>query len=482
MTDAEFKNWLKNGGRYVVLVEVQTSQVRYLSTVAYTTLPTDSPANRMYSPVIAGGVALTETLPIDGTASLSIGDIEVSNEDGSLDSWLDDIWTNRKIQVFVGDVSWPRSDFRLIFDGVVSSLESRDAGRLNIVLRDKLQRLNTPISEALLGGSTSNKDRLQPLTFGECHNIEPLLSDPALHEYQCHQGGIERIIEVRANGVPRNFTTSGVAAGSFRLTAAPVGTITASVQGRTPYTNTVAGIIQAIATNYGTPTERFTTADLDTAQLAAFDSANPQPVGVYINDRSNVLQVCQDLAASVGAQVSVSKTGKLRLLKIALPAEGTPIEVTPADYEAQSLSISSRSTVIAGERLGYCKNWTVQTSLDSGIPAEHKDLFAQEWLTATVRDSAVATNYKLYADPAQVDTLLLRNVDATAEANRRLNLWKTQHTVFKFTGYAHLLTLELGDAVKLYSPRFGLQNGKTGMVIGLQSDWIGRRVTVEVLI
>ena len=162
MTDAEFKNWLKNGGRYVVLVEVQTSQVRYLSTVAYTTLPTDSPANRMYSPVIAGGVALTETLPIDGTASLSVGDIEVSNEDGSLDSWLDDIWTNRKIQVFVGDVSWPRSDFRLIFDGVVSSLESRDAGRLNIVLRDKLQRLNTPISETLLGGSTSNKIGCSP--------------------------------------------------------------------------------------------------------------------------------------------------------------------------------------------------------------------------------------------------------------------------------------------------------------------------------
>lgn len=60
MTDADFQNWLKRGGRFVALVEVQTSPVRYLSTVAYTTLPTDTPANRVYSPVVAGGVALSD--------------------------------------------------------------------------------------------------------------------------------------------------------------------------------------------------------------------------------------------------------------------------------------------------------------------------------------------------------------------------------------------------------------------------------------
>lgn len=78
--------------------------------------------------------------------------------------------------------------------------------------------------------------------------------------------------------------------------------------------------------------------------------------------------------------------------------------------------------------------------------------------------------------------MLLRAVDAQAEALRRLNLWKTQRTVYRFTGYAHLLTLELGQALTLTAPRFGLDAGKTGMVIGLQSDWINRRVTVEVLI
>lgn len=480
MTDAEFQSWLKKGGRQVVLVEVQTAQARYLSTVPYTTLPSDSPANRAYSPVVAGGVAFSEALPMDGQASLSAGDIEIHNEDGALDAWLSGVWANRGVQVFVGDVDWPRGDFRKVFDGVVSDLQSTSAARLNIVLRDKLQRLNTPVSEALLGGSTPNKDRLQPVTLGEVHNIEPLLTDPATHTYQCHAGSMERLIEVRADGVPRSTTAAG--AGKFALAQSPVGTITASVQGGVPYNNTVAGIVQVLATAYGNPTERLAAGDLDAAQLASFDTAHPQPVGVHISDRANVLQVCQQLAASVGAQVAMGRGGQLRLLKVALPAVGTPVLVAPADYEAQSLSIARRSTVAAGVRLGYCKNWTVQTSLDSGIPSEHKDLFGQEWLTATARDGAVASAYGLFADPPQVDTLLLRRTDADAEAARRLALWKVQRTVYRFTGFAHLLTLELGQALTLQAPRFGLDAGKTGQVIGLQSDWVGRRVTVEVLI
>lgn len=481
MTDSEFLSWLKRGGRYAVLVEVDTSTPRYLSTVAYTTLPTDTPANRAYSPVIAGGVALSEALPLDGSATLSVGDIAVNNQEGYLDSWFSDIWVNRSIRVYVGDVSWPRADFRLIFDGIVSDLGASSAELLVIKIRDKLQRLNTPVTDTQLGGSTANSDRLTPVCMGEVHNVSPLLVDPAVHEYQVHGGAIERIIEVRADGVPRTITET-LSTGKFRLTAAPVGTITASVQGATSYTNTVAGIIQKLATSYGTPSERLTSGDLDSAQLGSFNTAHPQPVGVYLEDRGNVLAVCQELAASVGAQVSMSRLGKLRLLKIALPASGTNTDIKPQDYEAQSLEIVSRPSVIAGQKLGFCKNWTVQASVDTGIPSEHKELFAREWLTAVARDSTVATNYRLYAEPEQTDTLLLKSTDAQAEATRRLNLWKVPRTVYRLVGFSNLLLLELGQPVTLYGNRFDLASGKSGQVISLESDWIGRRVTVEVLV
>lgn len=484
MTNEEFTAWLKKGGMFTVLVEVDTSTSRYLSTVPYTTLPTDTPANRVYSPVIAGGVAFTEKLPLDGSPTLSVGDIEIHNEDGSLDSWLNDVWVNKAIRVYIGDITWPRSDFQLIFSGVVADLYSRSATRLNITLRDKMQRLNTPLTETVLGGATTNKDRLIPLAFGECHNVEPLLIDPALLKYQVHQGQFERNIEVRDNGVPVTVNTN-LTDGTFTLTKAQAGTVTASVQGTrdsTSYPLTVADIVKTIVKNYGKQSDRLTDGDIDLVQFNAFNSLHPQPVGLYASDRLNVIEACQSLASSVGAQVAMSRTGLLKLLKIALPPAGTPVVVGPSDYVAKSLEISERPSVVAGVKLGYCKNWTTQSNLDTGIPAAHKTLFQQEYLPALVKDNTVATTYKLNTEPTQQDTLLLTEADAVAEANRRLALWKEPRMVYKFVGFAHLLTLELGQALTLVSPRFDLSAGKTGVIVGLQSDWITRRVTVEVLV
>ena len=483
MTEIEFTDWLKKGGRYTLLVEVDTTVPRYLSTVAYTTLPTDSPANRVYSPVVSGGVAFTETLPLDGSATLSVGDIELNNDDGLLDSWLDDIWVNKPIRIYIGDVSWVRADFRLIFTGIVDNINSRAANHLNISLRDKLQRLNTPVSETLLGGTTSNKDRLIPLCFGEVHNVEPLLVDPATLKYKVHGSAIERLIEVRDNGAPVSVNESLID-GTFTLVAQQAGTITCSVQGDKPttYSNRIADTITRLVTGYGKVSDRLTTADIDTAQFAEFNAAHPQPVGVYLNDRSNVIEVCQQLASSVGAQISMSREGLLRLLKITLPATGTPLVVTPSDYVAKSLEIKERVDVKAAIKVGYCKNYTTQTGLNTGLPASHKDLFMQEYLSVTAKNQSVADTYKLNTEPVQTDTLLLTESDATAEANRLLTLWQQPRTVYKFVGYSHLLTVPLGQALTLVAPRFGLSEGKTGIVVGIQSDWVSRRVTIEVLI
>jgi hypothetical protein len=44
----------------------------------------------------------------------------------------------------------------------------------------------------------------------------------------------------------------------------------------------------------------YAAADIDAANFAAFDAAHPQAVGVYLTDRTNVLDCRQGLAASVG--------------------------------------------------------------------------------------------------------------------------------------------------------------------------------------
>ena len=72
--------------------------------------------------------------------------------------------------------------------------------------------------------------------------------------------------------------------------------------------------------------------------------------------------------------------------------------------------------------------------------------------------------------------------DAQAEANRRLALWSAPRSVFSLRGYAHLLGLELGQAVTLTAPRWGLNAGQLGQVVGLSRDWLAGRIDVEVLI
>ena len=54
--------------------------------------------------------------------------------------------------------------------------------------------------------------------------------------------------------------------------------------------------------------------------------------------------------------------------------------------------------------------------------------------------------------------------------------------MFSLRGYAHLLGLELGQAVTLTAPRWGLNAGQLGQVVGLSRDWLAGRIDVEVLI
>ena len=488
MTDPQFLDWLQSASAVrMVLVEAQANVAgnevtRCLASRPYVTGPADTPPNTAYLPLVSGGLAFTEQVSLTGEAGLSGGDIELDNRDGALDGWLLDVWMNRPVKVWAGDPAWPRGQFRLVFDGVIADVGSAGRESVNLVLRDKLQRLNTPISEAKLGGATPNKDAALPVPFGECHNVTPLLANPATLEYG-FLGAVESVFEARSNGKPVGVVRDG-GAGRFRLKSDPFSTtITASVQGDNVggYAPRIAPLVQRIATGYGKASDRFTNADLDLANLAAFDLAHPQTVGLYVADRSNQAQVIQQLAASVGAQALMSRTGQLRLVQVGLPGTGVPLAIGPAQMNERSLRAAQRLPVTAAVKIGFDKNWTVQPSLTTSIPPAHADLYATEWLTETVADQAVRERYRLSDDPVQIDTCLKTRADARAEAARRLALNKVPRTIYEFDGEPDMMMLELGQAVTLRDERYGLQDGVPGVVVRLARFWLTGRVTVGVL-
>lgn len=486
ITDSQFAAWLDDSGAYrVMLFEVGVKSAgidvtRYLSNKAYV-----GSAATPYQAVVAGALKVTESISMNSDASLAAGDIEIYNGDGAFDSWLDDIWANQPVNAFVGDVRWDRSDFRQVFSGVIIDIACKSRDRLTLRLANKLERLNTPVTDVKIGGNATNPDALVPVLLGEGSNITPVQTNPNTLEYAFGDGVNEGVIEVRTDGKPRDAVTVSAATGRFVFNeAVGPGQVTCSAQGTKfngTYVNTVSQLVQYLVTQRGKASTRFTLDDLDTAQLAAFDAAHRQPVGLYLTDRTNVLVACQRLAGSLGAQLVPSMTGKLRLIQYAIPTTAVA-EIRRSQQLDRSITIVNRTEVEAAVKIGYCQNWTEQENLKTSLPDAHKNLYSQQWLSVTSVDTAVQDVYKLDAEPDQIDTCLLRLVDAQAEADRRRDIVKVPRTTYRFDATPSQLLLELGQAVTLYSNRFGLAAGKVGLVTSRSVDWSNLRSTLEVTI
>jgi hypothetical protein len=315
---------------------------------------------------------------------LSAGDIEIYNADGTLDGWLDDIWANQDVNAFVGDVRWDRTDFRQVFAGTIIDIGCKSRDRLDLRLANKLERLNTPVTDVKIGGNATNPDALLPVPLGECSNVSPPQTNPNTLEYAFGDVACEGVIETRTDGKPRGAVTVTPSTGRLVFNeAVGTGQVTCSVQGvkySGTYVNTISQLVQYLVTQRGKSTTRFNASDLDAAQLAAFDAANPQPVGQWLTERTNVLVACQKLASSVGAQLVPSMTGKLRLIQFSIPASATT-EIRPSQQLDRSISIVNRTEVAAAVKIGYCRNWTVQDNLQTSLPDAHKNPYAQEWLS-----------------------------------------------------------------------------------------------------
>lgn len=541
LTNEQITAWLNDPSAIRgTLIEVQVQPngsssniTRYLSTFNYTTGNSDVPANTAYDAIVIGGLRYTEKMDLNNSSSLSVGDIELINTNGELDSWLLDVWVNRSIKAYLGDPRWPRDQFFLIFDGIIADIDSRSLNTINIKIRDKLQRLNTPILELKysdvapypdssnvtpvndpLDPNSTIPEVFLPCSFGEQFNITPVLIDPGNLVYMVNYGSVQDIPEVRDNGVPLGPLgfTKNLTKGTFKLNYQPSGAITCSVQGDnvsqtwdvfqpgTTYRNTIPSIIKRLVTGYGktvpdpvtgAPTlnpspERFNyNIDIDLTNFSAFETAHPDPVGFYSTNRDNLLGVCQQLASSVGASICMSRLGKLKILQLNSPPIGTPKIITESDFVSNSVQITGKTDIKGSIKLGFNKNYTVQQGLLTNIPYEHKKIYAEDYQTIVKSDYATIYKYNLTGYPQQDNVLLITQPEAYSEALRRLNIYKEPHFTYRFTGFSQLLDLQLGDTIQLVYYRFGFTGDPgvgLGTVISLQPNWATGKVEVEVFI
>lgn len=505
-TKTEIKNWLKTPEHIRrILVDIDgvvdattglAVGTARISNGAYVN-PTD---NLNYNPIIIGGVSFSESFSVDGSLSRSYGDIEIDNTNGILDStYFNYIFVNKNITIYLGDPSWPKSDFKVIFRGIIKDVASRSRNTINIIISDKLEVLNGSLSDLSITNTDKNNTKeLIPVCFGECFNVTPLLTNKSTLEYQVHTGPIEDIIEVRDNGLPVSITKD-LNNGKFRLNQNVYGQITCSVQGHKPsgtYTNKIGETITNILTGFGPSNARLTLSDLDTTNFNNFDSnfiassIYKRPIGYYANSTQNLLDVCNQITNSVRARLSIncgifdddSVVGKVCLKTLKKDNNINLYNINSTDIEEFSISLTDKYPLKGITKIAYCKNWTVQQSgLAGGLPPANIALFDSEWLYATTANNTTITNYLLANDSEQEDTLLINNTGAAEESNLRNQLWSVPRYNYTMTAYPHMFDVQLGDNITITNRRYNLNNAN-GTIISVARDWITGRVEIGVLV
>jgi len=101
---ADYNAWLQNSSANRCLLVVMkghngtSEETFYFSSKEYATHPHDSPASWQFDPRLAGNPSLTRSIPFFGEkGDYKEGDIELVNNDGALDDWLNYSFAGRSI-------------------------------------------------------------------------------------------------------------------------------------------------------------------------------------------------------------------------------------------------------------------------------------------------------------------------------------------------------------------------------------------------
>lgn len=482
ISDLEFNAWLlRNGVDRCVLIEVDAWSggsvvTRYMSTHGYVSYPSDSPANTAYDEILIAVPGYQSVMgeQLNGYSAPAIGDIVITNPNGIRDSWLQDAWDARPFKLYLGDPAWLKSDFRVMISGVVSDIQSLDIGRLALKVRDKQHILTKPVCTTLAAGTAVTKDAKIPVCFGECYNVEPLLLDASTRTYAVHDGQIEAITAVYEDGAAKAFTAN-LAAGTFALSAAAAGRITADVKGSKTsgvYVNKTADIVSRILTERA----GLSGSEIDTASITAMNTNVAGVVGIYVKDGSTTISSALDqLVIGAGGFYSFDRAGLFYLDQFKAPSGSPVFTMLVDDLSDAGIAIAKRWLPSKTVRVAYKKQWTQQADgLASSVSDARRAELSQPYQIAKATNTV--TQHLLAEEPPVENSLFINSSDATSEATRRAALFSQLRFIAKVQCFLGPARVKLGDVIACDIGRFGLVSGALTRVIGINESPTDKRV------
>lgn len=488
ISDSQYTAWLVADNRErMVLVEVDAYSggsvvTRYLSNRGFVSAPTDTPANVAYDEILLDVPYLRSAMAdaLRGRSLVSYGDLDVDNSSGVRDSWLTDAWDGRPLRMYLGDPSWARADFRLVFSGVVADIVASGTSTLTLKLRDRQYLLDVPLQVNLVGGTGPAKDQRIPVCYGQVFNVEPVLIDAAARKYQWHDGQVQSVDAVYQDGAAIGTYTADLTAGTITLTAAATGRITLDGKGSKTggvYVDKTGDIVSRLVQERA----GWVSGDIDSASIAALNTDVPGAVGLYVSeDSATVMSALDTLITGAGGYYCIGRDGKLTVGQFKAPA-GTPVlTLGDDDIEQGRIELLRRIVPLKSVRVGYARfHSTIDSGAAAALTEAQRQRLRDEYLVA--RATASPTGFLLAVDGDLQPSCFVASADASTEATRRAALWGQLRRVFRVSGFLAAQQVRLGDVVGLELSRHGLA-GVVATVVGLREFITGGRSELEVFL
>jgi hypothetical protein len=479
INDEEYLHWLSDTTALRVILgeftayDEGTVVIHRVGTEYFSTSPTDTPPNTIYTGALIGEPTFTSrsTESYGGSTFISFGSVNVDNTDGRIDNWIMQSFAGREAILKIGSPDWNIDDFRVIFNGVSDRLDIPNDGSLEIFIKDKQRLLDAPIQTNRMNAVDDDAGVEIPLCYGECYNISPLLDSENENRYVIHDGSIEAIDNVYVNGIVTTALSKSLGEGYFTLNSDPDGTVTADVKGSNDggYANTIPGIAERMVARVSPTVAPGSTQRLQRDWGTAV-------TGVYITQRSNLLDVLDSLG--VGFRYGFDRDGVFSFAPLEDP--GTPV-VTIDNIETHGdLGLIKGDVPVWKSTVGYKKNYTAQTSVAEGASDVHRSYVAKAYtLFTSSEDLEIKTECVIAQEPDFVHTPFIHESDAKDESSRLLALYGKQRYIATVSAYSRPLSLSIGDTIRLQDGRFGLQDGVDFVVVGMTEHLIDSKVDLE---
>jgi hypothetical protein len=497
-----------------------------LGTHTKTTASGDTPASAIYRSRLVDAGQMDRQLSLKGgvfgSPTNSPVTFEVGNVDGYFDSWLNpdnavalDGRAFRFMQLNALDL--PVAGAAPLILGTVRGVDGSNALKsLKILASDRLADLNQPLLRARYAGTTlaagptaegdaDLADQIKPYIGGSAFHVLPKFVNKFNLLYQVSVARVASIA-VFDGGLPLTLTgdfpdiaaligaplvagqyATCLVLGLFRLGIAAKAVSASVVEGASVSDRSAARVVQRMLALYGVAGS-----DIDAATFDAFHAFKPAEVGIAVSDEATAADTVARVTGSVLGAVLPTEAGKFAAVWLSEPAS-LPAGDT---YSLRDIGTDSSFSYLLGADDGnagipawrvvcnWGKIWNVFSGGDilGAVDAATRALLTTPSgvRQASAEDASVRTAHPLAVE-LTVDTLLVNQAEAEAEAALRLNLFKRKRGKIVMPlpfdlGGMRSGKPAIGSIVKVKDPlRPMLAAGRNYFVLGRKDDFTKRR-------